>query len=102
MPLTGGDRLSARQRARLRAVLASDDPTNEIGAAWAVKERLRMLLSEADPPRIRDALWDFYDAAAAADMPETTRLATARVGCIVQVEIHLVGHGRRLTPVGPA
>jgi transposase len=76
MLLTAGDRLSARQLARLRAVLASDDPTGEIGAAWAVKERLRMLLGEAEPARIRQALWDFYDAAAAADMPETTRLAT--------------------------
>src|SRR5919112_159150 len=75
MLLTAGDRLSPRQLARLRAVLASDDPTGEIGAAWAVKERLRMLLAQADPVRIRDALWGFYDAAAAADMPETTRLA---------------------------
>jgi len=76
MLLTAGDRLSARQLPRLRAVLASDDPTGEIGAAWAVKERLRMLLAQADPQAIRDALWRFYDAAAAADMPETNRLAT--------------------------
>jgi transposase len=75
MLLTAGDRLSARQLARLRSVLASDDPTGEIGAAWAVKERLRMLLAQTEPHRIRDALWRFYDAAAAADMPETTRLA---------------------------
>jgi len=76
MLLTAGDHLSARQLARLRAVLASDDPTGEIGAAWAVKERLRMLLAQTEPERIRDALWRFYDDAAAADMPETTRLAT--------------------------
>jgi transposase len=76
MLLTAGDRLSARQLARLRAVLASDDPTGEIGAAWAVKERLRMLLAQTDRNGIRDALWRFYEAAAAADMPETTRLAT--------------------------
>src|SRR5215213_3621185 len=35
-----------------------------------------MLLTQTDRERIRDALWRFYDAAAAADMPETTRLAT--------------------------
>jgi transposase len=35
-----------------------------------------MLLAQTDPERIRDALWRFYDAAAAADMPETTRLAS--------------------------
>src|SRR4051794_215575 len=76
MLLTAGNRLSDRQRGRLRAVLASDDPTGEIGAAWAVKERLRMLLANYEPTQIREALWRFYDAAAAADMPETTRLAT--------------------------
>jgi transposase len=47
MLLTAGNRLSAQQLARLRAVLASDDPTNEIGAAWAVKERLRMLVKRS-------------------------------------------------------
>src|SRR4051794_806631 len=57
MLLTAGDRLSARQLARLRAVLASDDPTGEIGAAWAGMERLRMLLAQTDPARIPDALW---------------------------------------------
>jgi hypothetical protein len=35
-----------------------------------------MLPAQTDAERIRDALWRFYDAAAAADMPETTRLAT--------------------------
>jgi transposase len=75
MLLTAGNRLSAHQLARLRAVLASDDPTGQIGAAWAVKERLRILLAQTDRERIRDALWRFYDAAAAADTPETTRLA---------------------------
>jgi transposase len=35
-----------------------------------------MLLAQTDPQRIREALWRFYDAAAAADMPETTRLAS--------------------------
>jgi transposase len=76
MLLAAGDRLSGRQLARLRAVLASYDPTGEIGAAWAVKEGLRMLLAQTNPEQIREALWRFYDAAAAADIPETTRLAT--------------------------
>ncbi|MBA2639298.1 MAG: transposase, partial [Nocardioidaceae bacterium] len=39
------------------------------------KERLRQLLAETDPGRIRHRLWVFYDSAATADMPETTRLA---------------------------
>lgn len=76
MFLSAGNRLSAKQLRRLKAVLRTDDPTGEIGAAWAVKERLRMLLAEHDPDRIRHRLWQFYDAAARADIPETTRLAT--------------------------
>ena len=35
-----------------------------------------MLLVEHDPDRIRHRLWQFYDAAARADVPEATRLAT--------------------------
>ncbi len=56
MLLTAGNRLSARQLTRLGQVLAADDPTDEIGAAWAVKELLRQLLSERDPDRIRHRL----------------------------------------------
>ena len=74
--LTAGDRLSPRQLDRLRRVLAEDDPTDEIGAAWGCKERLRQLLdSPADPWILRPRLEAFYRACAAADMPETTRLA---------------------------
>ncbi len=74
--LTGYEHLSPKQRTRLKATLASEDPTNEIGAAWGVKERLRMLLAETDAHRIRHRLYEFYRDAATADMPETTRLAT--------------------------
>ena len=76
MLLTAGDRLSVRQLARLRQILAHDDPTNEIGAAWGCKELLRQLLAETDPQRIRHRLWRFYDACARAETDETTRLAT--------------------------
>ncbi|TQM64104.1 ISL3 family transposase [Humibacillus xanthopallidus] len=74
--LTGYEHLSPKQRARFQAALAAEDPTNEIAAAHAVKERLRMLLAEHEPHLIRRRLYDFYDAAARADMEETTRLAT--------------------------
>lgn len=75
MFLTGGEKLSARQLALLREVLATEDPTNELGAAWGVKERLRMLLAESDPARIRAARWAFLRDAVDADLPEATRLA---------------------------
>jgi len=73
--LTGADHLTAKQWTRLNATLDAGDPTNEIGAAWAVKERLRMLLAEHEPSKIRRRLADLYDAAIEANMPETTRLA---------------------------
>jgi len=73
--LTGADHLSAKQWRRLEAMLDHCDPTQEIGAAWGVKERLRLLLTEQEPSKIRRRLADFYDAAIDAAMPETTRLA---------------------------
>ncbi len=73
--LTGADHLTAKQWRRLDATLAASDPTDEIGAAWAVKERLRLLLAEHEPSKIRWRLADFYDAALDANMAETTRLA---------------------------
>ena len=36
--LRGGDQLSPKALARLKTVFATDDPTNEISAAWAVKD----------------------------------------------------------------
>jgi transposase len=73
--LTGADHLSPKQWNRLGRMLDAHDPTHEIGAAWAVKERLRMLLTQREPSKIRWRLADFYDAAIDAAMPETTRLA---------------------------
>ncbi len=77
--LTGADHLSDRQWDRLMAGFDTTDPTadptGELGAAWGVKERLRLLLAETEPSTIRWRLADFYDAVIDADMPETTRLA---------------------------
>ena len=73
--LTGAEHLSAKQWRRLEMILDSNDPTNEIGAAWGVKERLRLLLKEREPSKIRWRLADLYGAAIDAAMPETTRLA---------------------------
>jgi transposase len=73
--LTAAEHLSPRQWKRLGAMLDNCDPTGEIGAAWGVKERLRMLLAEHEPSKIRWRLADFYDAAIDARLPEATRLA---------------------------
>jgi transposase len=90
MFLTAGNRLSDRQKARLQAVLAAEDPTGELGAAWGVKERLRMLLDQRDPARIQAARWNFFYAAALADLPETTRLALTIETWWPAIEVALV------------
>jgi hypothetical protein len=69
------EHLSPRQWTRLSRMLDNHDPTNEIGGAWAVNERLRLLLTEQEPSKIRRRLADFYDAAIDAQLPEATRLA---------------------------
>jgi transposase len=73
--LTAAEHLSPRQWARLHRMLDDHDPTNEVGAAWGVKERLRRLLAESEPSEIRRRLADFYDAAIDAQLPEASRLA---------------------------
>ena len=73
--LTGAEHLSPKQWHRLWRSFDRCDPTKEVQAAWAVKERLRLLLAEPEPSRIRWRLADFYEAAVDAQLPEATRLA---------------------------
>ena len=73
--LRAGDRLSPRALTRLADTLQSDDPTEEIGAAWAVKELLRQALAARDRHTIAHRLHRFYQAVAEVDLPEATRLA---------------------------
>ena len=76
MLLTGAEHLSTKQWRRLWTGFdTTNDPTKEIQAAWAVKERLRILLGQSEPSKIRWALADFYEAVADAHLPEATRLA---------------------------
>ena len=73
--ITGHERLSARGRARLAAGLAAGDPHDEVWYAHVVKEALRAVYAAGDEAAARDALDEFYEAAAAADIPECRRLA---------------------------
>ena len=73
--LTGAEHLSTKQWTRLWRSFDTCDPTKEVQAAWAVKERLRLLLAESEPSRIRWRLADFYQAAIHTQLPEATRLA---------------------------
>jgi len=74
--LRAGNRLSAKSLDRLMATFdRSSDPTGELGAAWGVKERLRMLLAARDRHTIAHRLHRFHETVLAAELPEATRLA---------------------------
>ena len=78
--LRAGDELGPSALARLKKVLREDDPTDEIGAAWGIKELLRQLLAAHGPTRYSRSgtahlRTRFLTACVDADMPETTRLA---------------------------
>lgn len=92
--LAAGDRLSPRALARLVATLRADDPTDEIGAAWGVKELLRQLLAANGPTRysrheVSERRTRFYDACIDAQMPETSRLAATVATWWPQIEAFL-------------
>lgn len=72
--LRAGNTLSPAALARLKATLRADDPTDEIGAAWGVKEQLRRLLASGSLAEAeeRKMLLGLY--VLSADMPETDRL----------------------------
>jgi transposase len=72
--LRGYDTLSPRAKARLDAVFDSDDPTDELSAAWGVKEQLRRLLNVATVEQARTEKMIFDCYVLAADMAETWRL----------------------------
>ena len=78
--MRNGDQLSPKALARLKTVFEKDDPTDEIGAAWACKELLKQLLDAHGPTRYSrhetaHRRTRFLTACVVADMPETTRLA---------------------------
>jgi transposase len=72
--LRAGDTLSDRALARLRATLRSDDPTDEIGAAWGIKEQLRRLLASGSLAEAHEQNMLLGAFVLAADMPEANRL----------------------------
>jgi transposase len=78
--LRAGDQLGPKALARLKAVFDTDDPTNEISAAWGVKELLRQMLQAHGPNgysrhETSTRRTRFLQACVDADMPEATRLA---------------------------
>jgi transposase len=74
--LRGYDTLSPRGRVKLDQVFATDDPTDELSAAWGVKEQLRRLLKVDTVEQARHAKMLLGCYVLAADMDETWRLWT--------------------------
>jgi transposase len=72
--LRGYDTLSARGKARLQMVFDLDDPTQELSAAWGVKEQLRRLLHTDTVEQARTEKMILGCHVIAADMDETWRL----------------------------
>jgi transposase len=72
--LRAGNTLSPAALARLRATLRTDDPTDEIGAAWGIKEQLRRLLASGSLAEAAEQKMLLGAYVLAADMPETDRL----------------------------
>src|SRR5687768_8201465 len=72
--LRAGNTLSPAAPARLQVTLRADDPTDEIGAAWGVKEALRRLLVSGSLAEAADQRMRLGAFVLAADMPETDRL----------------------------
>ena len=87
--LRGYNTLSARGRDRLEVVLAADDPTGELGAAWCVKEALRLILAcpTIEAARAAKARFDAWVAIAATD--ETDRFAATITAWWPAIEVNI-------------
>jgi len=72
--LRGADTLSERGWARLDQVFRDGDPTDELSAAWGVKEQLRILLKTTTLAGAHEAKMLFGHYVQVANMPETDRL----------------------------
>lgn len=73
--LRGYNTLSEAGKAKLNHVLRTDDPTDEIGAAWGIKEALRLVLRSPTITVARQRRTDLFDRyVAGAQIPEADRL----------------------------
>ncbi len=72
--LRGYDTLSTRGRVRLQMVFDHDDPTDELSAAWSVKEQVRRILNTSTVESARHEKMILGCYVLAADMDETWRL----------------------------
>ncbi|WP_280173887.1 transposase [Geodermatophilus obscurus] len=88
--MRAGNTLSPAALARLRATLRTDDPTDEIGAAWGIKEQLRRLLTSGSLAEAHEQRMRLGAYVLAADMPETDRLWATTTAWWPAIEVLLV------------
>jgi transposase len=88
--LRAGDTLSQSALRRLADTLRRDDPTNEIGAAWAVKEQLRHLLAATSLAEAAEQHEQFARYVKVANAAETDRLASTVTAWWPQIEVLIV------------
>src|SRR5665811_2554085 len=79
-----------RGRARLVKTLRQDDPTQEIGAAWGIKEQLRTLLACGSLADAHEEKMRLGYYVMVADMPETWRLWETINAWWTEIEVFLI------------
>ena len=88
--LRGADTLSERGWDRLEQVLRTDDPTDELGATWGIKEQLRRLLKTTTLADAHEAKMLLGHYAMVADMPETDRLWNTICAWWAEIEVLII------------
>ncbi|NYL84527.1 ISL3 family transposase, partial [Salmonella enterica subsp. enterica serovar Typhimurium] len=75
---------------RLEDVFRTDDPTNELSAAWGIKEQLRRLLNSDTLAQAWDERMRMGYFTQIANMPETTTLYETVVTWWDAIEVLIV------------
>ena len=88
--LRGADTLSPGGWVRLERVFRTDDPTDELGAAWGIKEQLRRLLKTSSLADAHEAKMLLGHYVQVANMPETDRLWNTICQWWTEIEVLIV------------
>ncbi|MGV8967486.1 MAG: ISL3 family transposase, partial [Cellulomonas sp.] len=88
--LRGADTLSPGGWARLEKVFRTDDPTDELGAAWGIKEQLRRLIKTSSLADAHEAKMLLGHYVMVANMPETDRLWKTICEWWTEIEVLIV------------
>lgn len=88
--LRAGDTLSERVWARLVKPFRTDDPTDELGATWGIKEQLRRQLQTSTPVDAHEAKMLLGHYVMVADTPETDRLWQTVITWWSEIEVLVV------------